>query len=214
MGWFNPPVPWAELERVLSGRPQVVDPLAVEPDETRSRPRYSAPALVRRASTVEYAELHCHSNFSFLDGASHPEELAEEGVRLGLAGVAITDHDGFYGVVRFSQAARENGLPTLFGAELTLDLQGPQGGEPDPAGRHLLVLARGPAGYARLSRTISQAHLRGGEKGKPDYQSLEHVAESLRDDVLVLTGCRKGHVPAALAGDGEAAARAELDRLV
>jgi hypothetical protein len=57
------------------------------------------------ASAV-YAELHCHSNFSFLDGASHPEELAEEAARLGLAALALTDHDGFYGVVRFAEAAR------------------------------------------------------------------------------------------------------------
>ena len=58
-----------------------------------------------------YAELHCHSNFSFLDGASHPEELAEEAARLGLAALAITDHDGFYGVVRFAEAARAVGSP-------------------------------------------------------------------------------------------------------
>ena len=70
-----------------------------------------------------YAELHCHSNFSFLDGASHPEELAEEAARLGLAALAITDHDGFYGVVRFAEAARAVGLPTVFGAELTLGAQ-------------------------------------------------------------------------------------------
>src|SRR5919202_855420 len=70
-----------------------------------------------------YAELHCHSNFSFLDGASHPEELVEEAVRLGLAALAITDHDGFYGVVRFAEAARAVGLPTVFGAELTLGLE-------------------------------------------------------------------------------------------
>ena len=67
-----------------------------------------------------YAELHCHSNFSFLDGASHPEELAEEAARLGLTALAITDHDGFYGVVRFAEAARAVDLPTVFGAELTL----------------------------------------------------------------------------------------------
>ena len=54
-----------------------------------------------------YAELHCHTNFSFLDGASHPEELAVEAARLGLAGLAVTDHDGFYGVVRFALAARD-----------------------------------------------------------------------------------------------------------
>ena len=65
----------------------------------------------------DYAELHCHTNFSFLDGASHPEELAEEAARLGLAALAVTDHDGFYGVVRFAEAARAVGLPTVFGAE-------------------------------------------------------------------------------------------------
>src|SRR5690606_2148025 len=170
--------------------------------------------LPRREPTVEYAELHCHSNFSFLDGASHPEELVEEATRLGLTALAITDHDGFYGVVRFAEAARACGLPTLFGAELSLELTAPRAGEPDPPTRHLLVLADGPAGYARLSRTIAAAQLRGGEKGRPDYQGLEQVAASLRDHVVVLTGCRKGHVPAALASGGEAAAAAELDRLV
>ena len=70
--------------------------------------RRSAPDRVR------YAELHCHSAFSFLDGASQPEALAEEAARLELDALAITDHHGFYGVVRFSQAARELGLPTVF----------------------------------------------------------------------------------------------------
>ena len=68
---------------------------------------------------MPYAELHCHSNFSFLDGASHPEELAEEAARLGLEALAVTDHNGFYGVVRFAEAAQAVGLPTVFGAELT-----------------------------------------------------------------------------------------------
>ena len=53
-----------------------------------------------------YAELHCHSNFSFLDGVSHPEQLAEEAARLELEALAVTDHDGLYGVVRFAEAAR------------------------------------------------------------------------------------------------------------
>ena len=67
------------------------------------------PSSIRSEPATPYAELHCHTNFSFLDGASHPEELAEEAARLGLTGLAVTDHDGFYGVVRFSQAARELG---------------------------------------------------------------------------------------------------------
>ncbi|HYN96884.1 MAG TPA: error-prone DNA polymerase [Pilimelia sp.] len=175
---------------------------------------HSAPPSRRgRESATPYAELHCHTNFSFLDGASHPEELAEEAARLGLTALAVTDHDGFYGVVRFAEAARELALPTIFGAELSLGLTRPQNGEPDPAGRHLLLLAHGPAGYARLSRAISLAQLAGGEKGRPDYGELERVAADLRDHVLVLTGCRKGHVPAALAAGGPQAAARELDRL-
>jgi error-prone DNA polymerase len=101
---------------------------------------------------------------------------------------------------------------TIFGAELSLGLPGPQNGEPDPVGRHLLVLARGPEGYARLSRVISEAHLRGEEKGRPVYDLLE-AADQLRGHTVVLTGCRKGHVPAALASAGMDAAARELARL-
>ncbi len=90
---------------------------------SRSRPVRSGPA---------YAELHSHTCFSFLDGASHPEELAEEADRLGLEALAVTDHDGFYGVVRFAEAARALGLPTVFGAELTLGRTEPQLGVADP----------------------------------------------------------------------------------
>ena len=86
----------------------------------------------RRAGSVPYAELHAHSNFSFLDGASHPEELAEEADRLGLEALALTDHDGLYGVVRFAEAARALGLPTVFGSELTLGRTVPQPGVADP----------------------------------------------------------------------------------
>jgi error-prone DNA polymerase len=207
--------------------PPVTDVLANSSDEwagadggdspawSRKRAAYQPPAGVRPpvTSTVDYAELHCHTNFSFLDGASQPEELVEEAVQLGLSALAVTDHDGFYGVVRFNEAAREWKLPAVFGTELSLDLPGPQNGEPDPVGRHLLVLARGPEGYARMSRTLTEAHLAGGEKGKPVYD-VDEVAGALRDHALVLTGCRKGPVPAALLASGMDAAATELDRLV
>ena len=160
-----------------------------------------------------YAELHCHSNFSFLDGASHPEELAAQAARLGLAALALTDHDGFYGVVRFSEAARAAGLATVFGAELTLAAAGPRTGVPDPDGHHLVVLARDPAGYARLSRVIAEAHLAGGEKGRP-VVALGDLAAAHGDHWQILTGCRKGAVPAALVSEGPGAARRQLDRLV
>src|SRR5258707_7710447 len=163
-------MPWKELERRLSdGRPTNVPPNANGGDSPAwSRKRQPFVAQVEhRKGSVPYAELHCHSNFSFLDGASHPEELAEEAARLGLEALAITDHDGFYGVVRFAEAAREVGLPTVFGTELSLSLSKPQNGEADPEGNHLVVFARDPAGYARLARVISAAQMRGQEKGKP-----------------------------------------------
>jgi len=158
-------------------------------------------------SGERYAELHAHSSFSFLDGASSPEELVEEAVRLGLGALALTDHDGMYGVVRFAEAASAAGLPAVFGAELGLDAvvptrragkaTGARSGMPDPGGRHLLVLARGPAGYASLCRVLSTAHLRGGAKGRPVYD-MDELAEAARGDWLILTGCRKGSVRAAL----------------
>jgi error-prone DNA polymerase len=114
-----------------------------------------------------YAELHCHSNFSFLDGASHPDELVEEAVRLELEALAITDHNGMYGAVRFAEAAGTAGLPTVFGAEVTLGLTRAQAGVADPEGTHLVVLARSPTGYARLCKALSVAHLLGREKGRP-----------------------------------------------
>ena len=124
MGWRNPRIPWSELERRLSdGRPDPVPPAANGGDSpawSRKRQPFepSVPTAARRPSPVRtpYAELHCHSNFSFLDGASHPEELAEEAARLGLEALALTDHDGMYGVVRFAEAAAAVGVPTVFGA--------------------------------------------------------------------------------------------------
>ena len=71
-------------------------------------------------SDPRYAELHAHSNFSFLDGASPPERLVERAAELGYEALAITDHDGLYGLVRFWQAAREAGLPSVYGVELSL----------------------------------------------------------------------------------------------
>jgi len=184
---------------------------------------------------VPYAELHCHSNASFLDGGSHPEELAEEAAHLRLEALAITDHDGMYGIVRFAEAARALGLPTIFGAELTLVPGGPRAprprrpggpgpgpgrqhrgvqrtGTPDPGGEHLVVLARGPEGYARLCRAISEAQM-AGAKGAPRGE-LGRLAGLHGGHWAVLTGCRKGAVASALAERGPTAAEVELDRLV
>ena len=158
-----------------------------------------------------YGELHAHSGFSFLDGASDPEELAAEGARLGLSGLALTDHHGFYGVVRFAEAARAFGLPTVFGTEISIDADDDRVGVHDPSGAHLVVLARSPEGYRALSTMLGEAHLRRGEKGAPRF-SLEEVAGCARE-WLVLSGCRKGAMTRALMDRGPRAAQRELERL-
>ncbi|MFV0435631.1 MAG: error-prone DNA polymerase [Leucobacter sp.] len=182
--------------------------------ESKSERSTATPA----APTVPYAELHAHSHFSFLDGASSPKELVREAARLELAGLALTDHDGFYGAASFAEAALKHpDLLTVYGAELSLGLDVPQLGVADPAGTHLLVLARGSKGYHRLAAAITEAQLEGGEKGRPRYD-LERLAASGRDEWVVLTGCRKGAVRQALdsastRAEGESRALAELDRL-
>ncbi len=214
MGWNNPPIPWRELERRMSWRAEGEPPPRAEPE--------AAPGVARLVRAPEagdepWAELHCHSSFSFLDGASTPDELVTEAARLGLEALAITDHDGMYGVPQFAQAAAKlaahgTRLATVFGAELSLDLPSGQGGVPDPVGRHLLVLARDPEGYRRLCAVISAAQLAGGEKGRPVYD-LGALAGAHDGHWAVLTGCRKGHVPAALAAEGPEAAGRELAKL-
>ena len=158
-----------------------------------------------------YGELHAHSGFSFLDGASDPEELAAEGARLGLSGLALTDHHGFYGVVRFAEAARAFGLPTVFGTEISIDANDDRVGVHDPSGAHLVVLARSPEGYRALSTMLGEAHLRRGEKGAPRF-TLDEVAGCARE-WLVLSGCRKGAMTRALMEKGPRAAQRELERL-
>lgn len=208
------------MERVLDGKPRHAGAPPELPEDaplSRKRGAYQPPGDTRAARSpatppVAYAELHAHSAFSFLDGASTPEELVEEASRLGLRALALTDHDGLYGAVRFAEAAAELELRTVFGAELSL------GGEartetPDPAGPHLLVLARGPEGYRRLSRQLAAAHLAGGEKGKPRYD-IDALTEAAGGHWHILTGCRKGHVRQALSDGGPDAAERALADLV
>ncbi|MGH3634594.1 MAG: error-prone DNA polymerase [Mycobacterium sp.] len=216
MGWGNGPPSWAEMERVLDGKPRRASaPVAVEPADdgprSRRRGRYQPPGDNRPVrSSVAYAELHAHSAYSFLDGASTPEELVEEAARLDLRAVALTDHNGFYGAVRFAEAAAELDMATVFGAELSLG-SGARTDEPDPPGPHLLVLARGPEGYRRLSRQLAAAHLAGGEKGKPRFD-FDALTDAAGGHWHILTGCRKGHVRRALRRDGpDAAAKALAD---
>src|SRR5690606_31094002 len=121
-------------------------PLRPDPGPTSRKRAPAPPEHVRRPDdAVPYAELHAHSSYSFLDGASSPEDLLAEAERLGLSALAITDHDGFYGAARFAEMAEamDAGVRTVFGSELSLTLPAPRKGAADPPGTHLLVLARG-----------------------------------------------------------------------
>jgi len=208
MGWNNAPIPWRELERRLSGRPGAPGPEVGEYPASHKRPKLEPePVKPNQGPYVPYAELHAHSSFSFLDGATEPKEMVEEAIRLRLSALTLIDHDGMYGVVRFAEAAKAYGVPAVFGAELSLDGPVPSTeaermvaarvGQPDPPGRHLLVLARRSEGYTKLSSVISAAHLRGGSKGRPVYD-MDELTNAAGNTWLVLTGCRKGPVRAAL----------------
>lgn len=210
MGFNNPPITWRELERTLSASTKAA--AVTETPMSRKRGPYQAPPVIRPSDTVPYAELHAHSSFSFLDGASGPAELAVEAERLGLEALALTDHDGLYGIVRFAEAAEQLRVRTVFGAELSVGLPEPQTGQSDPVGEHLVVLAIGEEGYHRLAGAITAGQLAGGEKGRPIYD-LEELAQRSGGQWVILSGCRKGAVRQALRDEGATGARRELDRL-
>src|SRR5919108_2638583 len=122
-----------------------------------------------------YAELHAHSNFSFLEGASHVDELVLRALELGYETLALTDHDGLHGAMEFAQCARAWGLRPITGAEITLAapirssplprtrepvLSPAAGVEGGPGVRaHLTLLCETPQGYANLCRLLTHAHL-------------------------------------------------------
>src|SRR6266853_1729235 len=146
-----------------------------------------------------YIELHCHSAFSFLDGASLPEQLALTASQLGYPALALTDHNGLYGSMAFAQEAKQLGLQAITGAELTL-----------LDGSHVTLLAETPEGYANLCRLITEAHLGRADRRDPrlDFASLEARHAGL----IVLSGCRNGLLPGVLRRDGLAAARRFAER--
>jgi error-prone DNA polymerase len=145
MGWNNPPIPWSEHEKNLrdASRPGPTGDGGDSPAWSAHRFPYQAPVSPEQeAGAIPYAELHVHSSFSFLDGVSAPEKLVEQAALLGLSGLGLSDHNGFYGAVRFAEAAAAHHMPTVFGAEVTLGTSLGRSDVPDPAGTHLLVLAR------------------------------------------------------------------------
>ncbi len=137
-----------------------------------------------------YAELHCHTNFSFLDGASHPEDLVERAIELGYEALAVTDHDGFYGVSRFWQAAQSAGLPAIYGVEIGLEVN--PSGHADPVAKaeewdkQRYARVKGGQGRLRRGRSVRAHGIKPTDlprsdhlvllAGSPDgYRALSHL---------------------------------------
>ncbi len=126
--------------------------------------------------TVTYVELHCHSAYSFLDGASLPEELAVRAAELEYPALALTDHDGLYGSMEFAHAAKSLGVRPITGAEVTLATDPPS---------HVTVLVESAAGYATLCRLLTVAHA--GDRLEPGLP-LE-LLEERNTGLVLLSGC-------------------------
>src|SRR6266581_3737790 len=138
---------------------------------------------------MSYIELHACSAFSFLRGASFPEQLPERAAELEMPTLALLDRNGVYGAQRFSVAARERNVRPIVGCELSME-----------DGSILPVLAENRAGYKNLCELLTQAHLR-SEKGNcaVRWNELPQFAEGL---VAVLGSARDSRVPSGDSPDG------------
>jgi error-prone DNA polymerase len=148
-----------------------------------------------------YIELHAHSNFSFLEGASHLEEMVLRARELGYEALALTDHDGLHGAMEFAQCARAWGLRPITGAEVTLaphpvhPREGEEGRGKEE-GHHLTLLCETQRGYANLCRFLTHAHL-DHERGEPCVEP--EVLARHTEGLIALSGCRRGEVPSLVA---------------
>src|SRR5918911_1446384 len=130
-----------------------------------------------------FVELHAHSAYSFLDGASLPEEVAVQAAELGYEALALTDHDGLYGSLEFACAAKALGVRAITGAEVTL-----------AGGSHVTLLVESAVGYANLCRLLTAAHAgtRSKEGAEPLPPLLEAaLLEELNDGLVCLSGCAR-----------------------
>ena len=150
-------------------------------------PRYASYAHASAAKgkpAAPYVELHAHSAYSFLDGASHPEELAARAAELGYGALALTDHDGLYGSLEFAQAAKAFGVRPITGAEVTL-----------AGGAHVTLLVESARGYANLCRLLTEAHrhtrLPGRETELLPPTLDQSLLEELNDGLVCLSGCAR-----------------------
>jgi error-prone DNA polymerase len=132
---------------------------------------------------VTYVELHAHSAYSFLDGASLPEELALRAAELGYEALALTDHDGVFGSLEFAHAAKAFGVRAITGAEVTLE-----------GGAHVTLLVEDARGYANLCRLLTSAHA--GTRPRPEDPPLDPALSvelllELNDGLVCLSGCAR-----------------------
>ncbi len=146
---------------------------------------------------MTYVELHAHSAYSFLDGASLPEELAARAADLGYEALALTDHDGVYGSLEFAHAAKQFGIRPITGAEVTL-----------AEGLHITLLCETRQGYANLCRILTDAHAGTRVPGRerdllPASARLETV-ERHAEGLVALSGCARNGLAVV---DAKAAAR-------
>jgi error-prone DNA polymerase len=131
---------------------------------------------------LPYAELHCHSAFSFLDGASRPDEIVARALELGYGSLALTDHNSVAGSMEFALAARALGLRAIHGAEVDLD-----------DGRHLTLLVEDARGWSNLCRILTRAHAhtregRPGAPPAPPATPLQTIVEHA-EGLVCLSGC-------------------------
>lgn len=130
---------------------------------------------------AEYAELHCHSNYSFQEGASFVKELVLRAHELGHSALALTDHDNLCGAMEFANVARSVDLPSITGAEVTLQ-----------GGAHLTLLTASPTGYGNLCRLLSLAYVT-TDRRSPELDP--RLLQDHADGLVLLTGCPEGTVP-------------------
>jgi error-prone DNA polymerase len=169
--------------------------------------------------TEGYVELHAASAFSFLEGASQPEELIERAVALGMSAMALLDRNGVYGSARFHTSAKRNNIRAHVGAEIAVSSFGPRLTPPpwvphqhiaEPARLPLLCESR--TGYQNLCQLITKFKMRehGKSEGAATIDDLQQYASGL----VCLTGGDEGPLAAALVSGGEEAGRETVERLV
>ena len=163
------------------------------------------------AAAAPYTELHCHSAYSFLDGASMPTELCGAAAALGYSALALTDHDGIWGSMEFAHACKGLGLKAITGAEMSVKLPALNARPARLA--HLTLLVETATGYRNLCRLITAAHshTRDGPKRalSQPWVGLEAVKERA-EGLICLSGCAREGV---LAGCWESGERPRAEAL-